>query len=121
MSQSTHQMAELIQRRMRQFLIHSFAYYKLDQTMITDHTYDRLCHHLSELMKQYPDVAKLNPYYGLCQGIENNGSGFYIDIYPDSIVTTTFRLLWLDKKRKNPHFVESFSEFIGRWGYTLGE
>lgn len=119
MSQPAQDVSECINRRMRQFLIHSFSYYKLDQTMISDHAYDFLCQDLTKLMTEFPEISKSNPYYGLCQGIENNGSGFYITQYPNELITTAFRLLWLDKKQKNPHFVENFEQFLGRWGYQL--
>jgi len=47
-----------INQRRRQLLIHSYLYYKLDDTLIDDATYDRFAHELKDLVTKYPDKAK---------------------------------------------------------------
>ena len=41
----------LLQQRLRQFLVHSYLYYKLDESIISDTEYDRICMELRELLK----------------------------------------------------------------------
>lgn len=111
-------MEEEIYRKMNQFLVHSYLYYKLDESIIPDHLYDFNCKKLVEYMEAYPDIAQGLPYYKLCQGIEDNGSGYYINDYPPQIVTTALRMLWMVRKQ-NPEFIEPFDIFISRWGRSL--
>ena len=108
-----------LRRRMSQFLVHSFVYYKLNENIISDHQYDWLCKHLVEVMERHPIEAAALPYYDLCKGIEQSGSGFYIQDYPKEIMTTAFRMMWLNKKQTIPDFHEDFKLFISRWGMVL--
>jgi hypothetical protein len=113
----TEEVREELQRRVRQFLVHSYIYYELDTNIIPDHMYDWLCKRLAELAEQYPDADV--DYFDLAKGVGASGSGFYIKEYPPAIVTTSFRCLWMDRKQKNPNFNEDFQQFIGRWGRKL--
>ncbi|MEL0342575.1 MAG: hypothetical protein VXC58_09140 [Deltaproteobacteria bacterium] len=47
-------MNSLLQQRLRQFLVHSYLYYKLDESIISDTEYDRICMELRELLKKHP-------------------------------------------------------------------
>ena len=49
--------SELINRRRRQILFHSCAYYMLDTNIISDYQYDKLSKELVELQTKYPDIA----------------------------------------------------------------
>lgn len=46
---------ELIQRRRRQIMLHSFLYYELDQTLIDDATFDKWAHELASLQTKCPE------------------------------------------------------------------
>lgn len=50
-------MAELIQRRRLQLLVHSYIYYDMDYNLISDRTYDIIGKQLVELQKDYPEIA----------------------------------------------------------------
>lgn len=50
--------AELINRRRRQILVHSVIYYRMNDNIIDDYTWTRWANELAELQKQYPDIAK---------------------------------------------------------------
>jgi hypothetical protein len=106
--------------RMQQFLVHSYLYYELDENIIDDHRYDRMCVRLVELLNKYPEEYSKLPYSEIIgDGGGGSGSGSYIPDYPPQIQTTALRLLWHDKKKTIEGFNESFPDFIGRWGRTV--
>jgi hypothetical protein len=108
--------------RMQQFLIHGYLYYALNENIIDDHKYDRICVRLVELMNKYPEEAKKMPYYELTGGGgEGSGSAFFIglDEYPPQIVTKAFRMLWYHKRETSLTYDENFEQFIGRYGRSL--
>lgn len=49
--------AELINRRRRQILVHSIIYYQFDENLISDWQYTQWSVELAELQRQYPDIA----------------------------------------------------------------
>lgn len=49
--------AELINRRRRQLLVHSIIYYKMDENIIPDSQWTKWAVELEELQKKYPDIA----------------------------------------------------------------
>jgi hypothetical protein len=54
---------ELINRRERQILVHSFLYYQLNESILTDYTFDAICNELVVLMTKYPEEFKQSVYY----------------------------------------------------------
>lgn len=52
----------LIKRRRLQILVHSAIYYRFNDSIISDHTYDAWSKELAELQKQYPKEAAQAPY-----------------------------------------------------------
>lgn len=54
--------AELLNRRRRQILVHSIIYYKMDDNLISDSTWSAWATELEELQKKYPDIAAKVPY-----------------------------------------------------------
>lgn len=57
------QIKELIKRKRRQLMLHSFGYYRLNENIIDDHTFDKWCMELVELQKQYPELAAQVEYH----------------------------------------------------------
>lgn len=55
------QIAELITRRRRQILVHSVIYYKMNESIISDHTWSKWATELKNLQDGYPDIAKNCP------------------------------------------------------------
>lgn len=56
---------ELITRRQRQLLVHSYLYYELNTNMISDSLYDEWSRELAELVKGNPkEFKKSENYYG---------------------------------------------------------
>lgn len=50
--------AELIQRRRLQMLVHSCIYYEMDKNIISDKLFDTLGKELAKLQNEYPDIAR---------------------------------------------------------------
>lgn len=59
--QERERIKELITRRRKQLTVHSFIYYQLNDSIISDHLFDKWCNELVELQTQYPDIAKEAP------------------------------------------------------------
>lgn len=55
--------AELIKRRRLQLLVHSCIYYRLNDNIIDDHTFDRWSDELVKLQTDYPDISKQVEWY----------------------------------------------------------
>lgn len=105
---------DTLHRYQRNFLVHSFLYYKLDESIITDEEYNQRCNIMNDIMDSNPNLAKISIYYKLCEPCKQTGSGFYLIEYPTEIVSRAFHLLYQIKK---PNV--SFSQFISRWGYVI--
>lgn len=59
---SSKNIKELITRRRRQILVHSAIYYRLNSSIIEDHTFDKWCNELVELQEKHPEIASECPY-----------------------------------------------------------
>lgn len=98
-------------RRARQYLVHCFLYYRLNEPVMEDEEFDRIAHELRTLRQAHPDVEM--PYADLLDPILGpEVSGFQIRNYPPEIVTTAFKLLYAVN---NPPV--DFVEFVERRGY----
>lgn len=103
----------LLAQRARQFLVHSFLYYRLGEPVIPDEDFDRIAAELNALHEAHPDwplphAEVLGPALG------PEGSGFSIRAYPPQIVTTAFKLLYAHTA---PEI--GFAEFVEHRGYAL--
>ena len=54
---------EKIQQRRYQMLVHSYIYYRLNDSVVSDHDFDRWAKELVELQELYPEESKQAPYY----------------------------------------------------------
>lgn len=59
---SKKSIAELLNRRRRQILVHSVIYYKMNDNLISDSTWSRWATELEELQAKYPSIAAKVPY-----------------------------------------------------------
>jgi NAD-dependent DNA ligase len=103
-----------LDRLIRQFLVHSFLYYQLDESIISDENYDRICVQLKDAIKGQDKYL----YQNLIENsLGNEGSGFSIHRknYPPEIISTAFHLLYQDKFSKQ----KSFKSFIQSYGYSI--
>jgi hypothetical protein len=52
------EIAELINRRRRQILVHSTIYYRFNDNIISDYQWSEWARELCELQTKYPEIAK---------------------------------------------------------------
>lgn len=71
----TNEIAELINRRRRQILVHSIIYYVLDDNIISDSQWSKWAMELADLQKKHPDIAKTCWYADEFEGFEGS-SGY---------------------------------------------
>lgn len=55
--------AEKIQQRRLQLLIHSCIYYEMNQNLITDKKWDEWARELKKLQEDYPDISRRVEWY----------------------------------------------------------
>ena len=110
-------MKELIQQKIRQFLVHSLLYYQLDESIISDSNFDQICKDVAKLISDNSDKDSL-PYHDLAKSnLAENASGFYISNYPPEIISAALHLLY------QTSYVDSmsFETFLSRFGYISSE
>lgn len=59
---SRKSIAELLNRRRRQILVHSIIYYKMNDNLISDSTWSAWATELEELQAEYPEIVAKVPY-----------------------------------------------------------
>ena len=110
-------MSELIQKKIRQYLVHSFLYYQLDESIIADSHYDQICKELLKLMKNHAS-QNLLPYHELVKkSLFEDASGFSVKQYPAEIISSAFHLLY----QHNVDNSTTFESFLTRFGYTISD
>ena len=110
-------MSELIQKKIRQYLVHSFLYYQLDESIIADSHYDQICKEVLKLLKNQTSPSIL-PYEELVKKtLFEDASGFSIKQYPAEIISSAFHLLY----QHNGVESTTFDSFLARFGYTISD
>ncbi|MGL4819730.1 MAG: DNA ligase LigA-related protein [Bacilli bacterium] len=109
----------------KQFLVHSYIYYKLDDSIIDDSMYDEIC---KELFSYKPYVKQ---YKDLIDPLDESGSGFYILDYPPEIRTVAHQLHYKNLVRlgKRPYqlgipntynqSMSDYERYLARYGLFL--
>ena len=110
-------MNELIQQKIRQYLIHSFLYYQLDESIISDRHYDHICADVANLISDN-SAKNFLPFHDLVKSsLTENASSFSINKYPPEIVSAALHLLY------QTSYIDSmpFEAFLARFGYSIYE
>ena len=89
---------ELINRRRRQILVHSYLYYRKDINIISDHTYDAWSKELADLQRQYPEEARSAVYAEEFKDFDGS-SGYDLPIHYPDVMSTGEKLLRIHRKR----------------------
>jgi NAD-dependent DNA ligase adenylation domain len=90
---------ELISRRRRQILVHSFLYYQLNESLIDDYTFDTWSRELVNLQSRYPTEAMKSVYAKEFKGFDGS-SGYDLPYSRMEIQTVGHRLLKFVKRYK---------------------
>ena len=108
-------MSELIQQKIRQYLLHSFLYYQLDESIIADRHYDDICAEVLQFIETHTSSSLL-PYQELVKkNLSDDASGFSVRKYPPEIISAAIHLLYQNNANKSM----SFDTFLTRFGYSL--
>lgn len=91
--------AEVIQQRRYQMLVHSFIYYQLNQSIVSDHDFDKWAKELVVLQERYPDIAKTVVYHNEFKAFDGS-SGFDLPYNLPEIQERAMRVLEEYKKRQ---------------------
>ena len=105
----------------RRFLVWSYLYYQLDESLVSDGEYDKLCVELKNEIRE--DFGR--DYYYAREIIEKHfssdeASGYSIKRkdYPPEIVSTAMHLLYQSKYVKQNI---SFEKFLSMHGYKIAD
>ena len=91
---SENSISDLIKRRRRQILVHSFIYYELNQNIISDTQWSEWALELEKLQSEYPDIAAKVEYADVFKEFDHSTGANLRDAYNQpNIVTLAFRLL----------------------------
>lgn len=91
--------AELIQQRRLQILVHSCIYYALNKNIISDATWDKWARELVQLQKDYPKIAKEVIYADAFLGFDAS-TGFDLPIHDDWVMMKAKQLCRLHTAEK---------------------
>ena len=91
--------AEKIQQRRLQMLVHSYIYYRMDDNIVTDHQWSAWATELADLQNKYPDIEKQVPFR---KGFEDwdGSSGAFLHLNEPWIKTKARKLLGLPEEKK---------------------
>lgn len=118
MTPETERITALILQRRRQFLVHSFLFYELDESIVPDSDFDRWARELIELQRKHPDIAARLPFHDLLKRLDTSISAEAMGItrkdYPEGIVTVAVFLLHRHKGKRT-----TFRKFAQMYGYKV--
>ena len=91
--------AEKIQQRRLQMLVHSYIYYRMDDNIVTDHKWSAWATELADLQNKYPEIEKQVPFR---KGFEDwdGSSGAFLPLNEPWIKTKARKLLGLPEEKK---------------------
>lgn len=94
------QIAELIQRRRLQLLVHSCIYYAYNENLVTDETWTKWALELEELQVQYPEIANKVRWAEDFKGFDHS-TGYNLPFEKNGIRSKAIQLLRYSEKRKD--------------------
>lgn len=84
--------AELIQQRRLQMMVHSYIYYELDKNLVSDFQWAKWAKELEQLQLDYPLIAQQVIYADDFKNWDGS-SGAYLHYNDDHIISVAKRLL----------------------------
>ena len=108
-------MNRMIQQKIRQYLVHSFLYYQLNESIISDNYFDLICKNILNFLENNSE-ENFTPYQDiLTSSLSSDASGYTIRKFPAEIISTSLHLLYQKKYKETM----SFNTFLARFGYRL--
>jgi hypothetical protein len=92
--------AEKIQQRRYQMLVHSYIYYEMNENIVSDNKWSQWATELAELQSKYPDIAKEVPYAEDFADWDGSSGAFLTYTDKPNIVATAEMLLQNKPKQK---------------------
>ena len=91
---------ETLNRLIRQFLVHSYLYYRLDESLISDQQYDEIAQKLRKGLTPGETDANitLEEHLGSINSAE--ATGYSIRHYPAEIISSALHLLYQNRFKK---------------------
>lgn len=90
---------EKIRQRRAQMLVHSCAYYELDDQMVDDHTWQRWADELTRLQKDNPNDCKIGFYDEVFSNWDGS-SGYHLPHRDPWVLGKTQYLLRMEHERR---------------------
>lgn len=84
--------AAKIRQRRRQILVHSYLYYDLDESIVSDDTWSRWAKELAALQVRFPNVAKKVEFNETFREFDGS-TGFDLNYRDESIINAAHRTL----------------------------
>lgn len=94
--------AEKIQHRRYQMLVHSYIYYEMNENIISDSKWSKWATELAELQTKYPSIANTVVYAEDFADWDGSSGAFLTYADKPNIVATAERLLQNKSKQKKP-------------------
>ena len=94
--------AEKIQRRRYQMLVHSYIYYEMNENIISDSQWSKWAVELAELQAKYPNIAERVIYADDFEGWDGSSGAFLTYRDKPNIVVSAQFLLRNMQKAKTP-------------------
>lgn len=93
------EIAEKIQQRRLQILVHSCIYYELDRNIVSDATWDKWAKELVKLQAQHPYIAKEVIWADAFKGFDGS-TGFDLPIRDEWVMRKAKQLCGVSTKKK---------------------
>ena len=93
------QIAEKIQQRRYQMLVHSCLYYHLNQNIISDKQWDAWARELRDLQNQYPEISKQVTLYEYFRDWDAS-TGAFLPITESWVIVKARQVAGIKEKRK---------------------
>lgn len=91
--------AEKIQQRRYQMLVHSYIYYELNENIVSDSKWSEWATELAQLQYDFPEIAKQVPYAKDFANWDGSSGAFLDYKYKPNIIATAERLLHIHNNK----------------------